>query len=112
MLLMASIIACAGQPQPSPRDVADANDTGGRLAPSSEADRSLLRQLPNLPSGAPQRIGSASVVAEPAYAAASGQTCRALHMTVANSAARHRLACSDGTTWFFVPDVFGSNSSD
>ncbi len=110
MLFMASLTACAAQPQPSPRDVADANDTGGRLAPSGEADRALLRQLPKLPSGAPQRVGDATVVAEPAYQAASGQTCRALHVTHANASARHRLACTDGKTWFFVPDVFGSNA--
>lgn len=112
MLFVASLNACAAQPQLSPGDVADANDTGGRLAPSGEADRSLLRQLPNLPSSTPQRVGEAMVVAEPAYQAASGQTCRALHMTQANASARHRLACSDGRTWFFVPDVFGSNTQE
>jgi len=110
MLFMAFFSACAAQPQASPRDVADANDTGGRLAPGGETDRNLLRQLTKLPSGAPQRVGDATVVAEPAYEAASGQTCRALHVTIANAAARHRLACSDGKAWFFVPDVFGSNS--
>jgi len=109
MSFMASLSACAAQPQPSPRDVADANDTGRRLPPSGEADRTLLRQLAKLPSGAPQRVGDALVVAEPAYQAASGQTCRALHVTQAKASALHRLACSDGKTWFFVPDVFGSN---
>ncbi len=112
MLFMAFLSACSAQPQTSPRDVADANDTGGRLAPSSDGERALLLRLSKLPSSAPQRVGDATVVAEPAYQAASGQTCRALHLTQANAAARHRLACSDGKTWFFVPDVFGSNATE
>lgn len=112
MVLMASFSACAAQPQPNPRDVADANDTGGRLAPSGEGERALLRQLPKLPSGAPQRVGAVSVLAEPPYQAASGQTCRALHLTQAKASDRHRLACTDGKSWFFVPDVFGSNSAE
>lgn len=112
MVFMASFSACAAQPQPSPRDVADANDTGGRLAPNGDAERTLLLQLAKLPSGTPRRVSDATVVAEPAYQAASGQTCRALHVTQGNASARHRLACSDGKSWFFVPDVFGSNSPD
>jgi hypothetical protein len=112
MLFMASLAACAAQPQMSPRDVADANDTGRRLAPSGEGERALLRQLPSLPSGAPQRLGAGTVVAEPPYEAASGQTCRAIHLTQTNASAHLRLACSDGKTWFFVPDVFGSNSAE
>lgn len=112
MPFIASLSACAAQPPPSPRDVADANDTGMRLAANGDGERALLRELPKLPSGASQRVSDATVVAEPAYQAASGQTCRALHVTHGNASARHRLACTDGQSWFFVPDVFGSNSPE
>jgi hypothetical protein len=112
MLLVVSLSACAGQPPTSPRDEADANDTGRRLAPSGEGERALLGRLSKLPSDAPQRVGDATILAEPPYQAASGQTCRALHVTQGKAVARHRLACSDGVTWFFVPDVFGSNAAE
>jgi hypothetical protein len=112
MPLITFFSACAAQPQPSPRDVADANDTGRRIAPSNEGERAILHRLQQLPSGAPQHVGNVTVLAEQPYHAASGQTCRPVHVTEAKSAARHRLACSDGKSWFFVPDIFGNNSAE
>ena len=72
----------------------------------------MLREVASLPSGVTRRVGNSNVVAETPYVAASGRTCRALQLSEpAPAQTLHRLACSDGKTWFFVPDVFGSNGS-
>jgi hypothetical protein len=111
MLLMAFLTACSSHVT-SARDAADANDTGRRLAPTNEGERKLLQALAALPNGKEQRVGADTVVAEAPYEAASGRTCRALSVTLgATRRALHRLACSDGRGWFFVPDVFGSNAA-
>lgn len=106
--LLLAALACSSAPAPSARDVVDANDTGRTLSGSSEGERALLARVAKLPSGSAQHVGGASVVAEQPYAAASGRTCRALHISAAPARpAQHRLACSNGESWFFVPDVFG-----
>lgn len=105
-------MACSPRPETNPRDAADANDTGRQVAPAGESERAVLRQVPTLRSGTPQRIGDATVTAEAPYPAASGRTCRALLVTQASAAAKHYLACSNGKTWFFVPDVFGGNPAE
>lgn len=98
---------CSAQPAASARDVADANDTGRTLSPKTANERLLLEQLSQLPKGTPRRIGDASVVADAPYNAASGHTCRALELRPRHAGAPdHRLACTDGRAWFFVPDVF------
>lgn len=106
------VAACAATPQPSAREVADANDTGQALAAKSEQERAVLREAASLPSGVARRINGTNVLAEAPYVAASGRTCRALQLSEQASQAIHRLACSDGKAWFFVPDVFGSNGHD
>jgi len=111
MLLTVLLHACAGQPETNPRDAADANDTGRRVAAAGETERAVLGQLSTLRSGTPSRIRDAEVLAEAPYPSASGRTCRALRVTpVQTKHASQRLACSDGKAWFFVPDVFGSNA--
>jgi hypothetical protein len=63
--------------------------------------------LPNLPTGAPRHVDAVDVMADAPYTAASGRTCRALALSAGKDAdASHRLACTDGSGWFFVPDVF------
>jgi hypothetical protein len=105
--------ACASPPPASPRDVADANDTGRTVAPASQSERDLLQSISQLPAGRAQRIGDDLVVADAAYAAASGRTCRALRLTAGKTGkTSHRVACNGGGTWFFVPDVFGGNGTD
>jgi hypothetical protein len=52
-------------------------------------------------------MGDTTVVADGAYTAASGRTCRALTMGTAGKNAR-RLACHNGGSWYFVPDVFSN----
>lgn len=95
----------------SPRDAADANDTGRRVSPSGEGERLLLDQAASLPDETPRKIGRATVVAEPSYGAASGRTCRALQIKDdAKPRPERRLICSDGKTWFFVPDVLDSHT--
>lgn len=109
-LSLAFLGACSRQPEISARDAADANDTGRMLGPTDEDERALLSQLATLPSGTARRVGAATVLAGEPYAAASGRTCRALHLKVANAQReRKRVACSNGKAWFFVPDVFVNN---
>ncbi|HYQ27537.1 MAG TPA: DVU3141 family protein, partial [Polyangiaceae bacterium] len=93
--------------------IADANDTGRALPPASQSERELLQRIPQLPVGPAQRIGDDVVVADAAYTAASGRTCRALQLTASKTGkTSHRVACNGGGTWFFVPDVFGGNGTD
>jgi hypothetical protein len=103
------LVACSSGPSASARDVADANDTGRTLAGKSESERALLSEAGTLPSGTQRRIRSTTVIADAPYSSASGRTCRVLHVSeVAAKRPAERLACSDGKSWFFVPDVFGS----
>lgn len=105
-------LACSSGLQPGARDLADANDTGRSVDAKSHDERALLARLSTLPSGKPERVGTATIVAEPAYTAASGRTCRALQLTQGpGSVSRPRLACSKGDAWFFVPDVFESDTT-
>lgn len=109
---VALVFACASAPPPSPRDVADANDTGRAVAAQSDVERELLRRVPQLPADVSVGVGRVNVVAEPAYAAASGRTCRALRwQESASGKASRRLACTSGREWFFVPDVFGPGTA-
>lgn len=103
------LAACASAPTMSARDLSDANDTGRTLAAEDDADRALLRDLPTLKTGSPRRYGSKSVVADDPYTSASGRSCRTLHLTTTTRAPTERLACTDGKSWFFVPDVFGAS---
>ncbi len=105
--------ACSTVRQPSARDVADANDVGARLGPSGAAERTILTRVATLPSGrAAQLDAETQVIAEAAYQAASGRTCRAIRVTTkARQVVTDRLACSDGDAWFFVPDVFAGSAS-
>ena len=110
MLLTALLGGCARR-ETNARDAADANDAGRWLAASGEGERALLGRLSTLPSGTEQRMGDSVVVAEAPYDAASGRTCRALHVASPQTHVKsHRLACRKGNAWFFVPDVFGANS--
>lgn len=105
-------LACSSAPQPGVRDLADANDTGRSVGARSDDERALLARLGTLPSGKPERVGTTTILAEPAYAAASGRTCRALQLTQGpRSVSRARLACSKGDAWFFVPDVFEGDTT-
>jgi hypothetical protein len=105
--------ACASSPPPSPRDVADANDTGRTLAPANQNERDLLRRVSRLPAGTAERLGDDVVVADAAYAAASGRTCRVLRLTAGRTGkTSSRVACNAGGDWFFVPDVFGGGGAD
>ena len=107
VLLCGVAFGCAGE-KPNPRDAADANDTGSTLPARSPSEQSILQQVAQLPAGSPRTLGDAVVVADPAYHAASGRTCRALAITHGKAKqVAHRLACSEGAAWFFVPDVLG-----
>ncbi len=108
MLLAGALLSCGGGAKPNPRDAADANDTGGTLPGRTASEQNILQQVAQLPPGSAKTIGDSVVIAEPAYYAASGRTCRALSITQGQrKQASHRLACTDGRAWFFVPDVLG-----
>jgi hypothetical protein len=108
---VAVVLGCSSQPALSARDAADASDTGGKLAARSPSERALLDSLPSLPPGVARRVGAVTVTAEAPYAAASGRTCRVLRLDADRKGqGSRRLACSDGTSWFFVPDVFSAES--
>jgi hypothetical protein len=106
VVALSLLAACAAPPQASPRDLADANDTGGTLKATSASEREILERLPRLANGAALRVGDGTVVGDAAYAAASGRTCRRVQLTQGSGRKSDRLACSDGGAWFFVPDVF------
>ena len=102
-------LACSPVRQPTARDVADANDTGRTVPAVNATERQVLDKVAALPSGVATHVGDATVSAEAPYAAASARSCRALHITLsASQQPLHRLACSDGGAWFFVPDIFGA----
>jgi len=102
-------LACSSVRQPTARDVADATDTGRTVPAVGATERQVLTRVAGLPSGTATRIADATVIAEAPYAAASARSCRALHITASSSQQTlHRVACSDGRVWFFVPDVFGA----
>jgi len=112
MLLGAALLGCGGGEKPNPRDAADANDTGRTLPARSASEQTILRQVADLPAGTAQTVGEVVVIAAPAYHAASGRTCRALSISRRESKqASHRLACTEGKAWFFVPDVLGLEPS-
>ncbi len=111
ILLLGAANACGGEPPPNARDAADANDMGRTLPAQGPSEHAILQQLGQLPPGAPRKIGDATVVADPAYHAASGRLCRALSITSPKKKdAEHRLACTEGQAWAFVPDVLGLSS--
>ena len=75
------------------------------------AGRASCATASKLPTGAPQRVGELNVTAEAPYAAASGRTCRTLELSILSTRqTSHRLACTTGGAWFFVPDVFASGA--
>lgn len=113
MLLLTWLCACSRTPEVSARDAADANDTGRVLEAKGDSERAVLAQLGSFPSGAARRVGDITVSAEPPYPAASGRTCRSLHVSSGHAGARQdRLACTDGKSWFFVPDVFARGKAE
>jgi hypothetical protein len=112
-MLGAWLCLSCSKPITSARDAADANDTGRTLAARTEAERTVLLKLATLPDNSPQRVGDLTIVAEPRYDAASGRTCRAVHLkSAAPSGSNDRLACTDGGPWFFVPSVFAASTAE
>jgi len=89
----------------TPED-ATATESGGRVEPASESERSILRALDQLPSGKMQTVGRERVTAGAPYFAASGVRCREVSWDK-----EHRLACREEEGWYFVPNVFGSTQN-
>ena len=99
-------VACGGARHATSIELANANDTGSTVKAETEVEREILKALPSLPSGVSRPVRGTAVIAQPAYTAASGRTCRALELGPAGRRPSSRLACSDGGAWFFVPGVF------
>lgn len=76
------------------------------MLPANESEKRLLAELPMMAPSSLQRIGEQAVIVDAPYTAASGRTCRTVHVTQGVRRESTRLACSDGTRWFFVPEVF------
>lgn len=83
------------------------DNPGGRVEAVDDDERSILAEIERLPTGEQTTLGATTVVAEEPYRAASGNTCRWLSLTTRGGASARRLACSDGASWFFAPDVLG-----
>lgn len=110
-LALLSLGACSRPASISARDAADANDTGQSVDAKNSSEREVLKQIPTMPSGAARRFGDLWVTAASPYAAASGRTCRPLELGQTRAQQTiHRLACTAGGAWFFVPDVFATSS--
>lgn len=76
---------------------------------ASSSEQKVLRALDAMPAGKATQVGDYSVVPEAPYQAASGRTCRKVMLSSQRSKISDlRLACSDGTGWQFVPDVFST----
>lgn len=80
--------------------------TGTKVESASKDEAAVLQQVDKLVTGKRQKVGGVFVVADAPYFAASGRTCRSLLISSgANRAGRARLACEDGSTWFWAPEV-------
>lgn len=86
----------------------------GQVEPANESEAQLLEQLSEVPVDTPTAIGSCTAVAGASYVAGSGRICRrlAIQCPDAGAASAMRVACTDQTAWFFVPDVFASGGSN
>jgi hypothetical protein len=99
---IAAVIFCACGPAESPQRP----HTGGVVKPGSDAERRVLEKIATIPSEQPVTIGGVVVRAEPAYFAASGRMCRRLVLTRrGQDNGKIRLACKDGRSWFYAPEV-------
>jgi hypothetical protein len=112
-LALLGLVGC-GSSQPAEHDIWHTPALRpSRVAPASEAERELLTRIDDLPSDEPVSVGGQVFVAGEPYAAASGRTCRTITHGSEPSASGHgtvRLACEDGPSWVFVPDVFQASS--
>lgn len=94
------------------------------VEPADDAEREILRRLPELAQGQPMVVAGQSVVVDAAYPAASGRTCRSLRIgahaagtgqsngQAAGESMQERLACREDGDWFFVPPVFQAEGGD
>lgn len=105
---------CGGrnQVQPTARDIRDANDLGRTVQPDSPAERAVLAQLDKIPADSPTEVQGIHVVAGERYHAASGRICRGVDLQPSGARPAARVACTDGTNWFFVPNVFAVSSKE
>jgi hypothetical protein len=97
--------ACGKAPQDArtPED-AEATEDGTAAVGTTAGERAVLGKVESLPTGVPTKVGSVTVTAEEAYAAASGRHCRQLRLDEGGKT-RNRLACQQEDAWFFAADV-------
>lgn len=78
----------------------------GHHAAADDAENALLTRLASLEAEAPEEtqvsVHGRTFSLGPMYLAASGRRCRRV------AGAEASLACSDGASWHFAPNVFGA----
>lgn len=116
--VIVALAGCGGTPPgTNSPEWQGASTGGGRVEPSSEAEKQVLAALDELPPGTPKTIGGMTVVADEPYFSASGRACRWLMLETAGAkGGARRLACKDSGgigeetedqgSWFFAPNVF------
>jgi|GEM_PF-1924343 len=105
MVALAFLPACGKKHEARSAEDAQATENAGRVEPTSQSERAILKSLDELPSDAARTVGGETVKAEPPYSAASGERCRYVAWDQ-----QRRLACREQAGWYFVPDVFGAGS--
>ena len=80
----------------------------GRVPAANGAETALLSGLADLAPNEEATFGADVFIAGTPYMAASGLVCRSIVGPGSAAGGQTRLACTDQTAWFFVPDVHGS----
>jgi len=90
---------------PAAQDQADSTVAGGK-------DAELIALIAGMQTGESYAIDGMTVESGQAFTAASGRLCKyiTLRSMDGTGKARSRLACQDGTNWFFATDIFSSEA--
>lgn len=92
-----------------------AANTPSQAEPTSDAEREVLAQLPALPpSTTTLTLADTTVSIGEPYASAARRLCRpfVVQREPAYGSPTRRVACSEGSDWFLVPDLLEDGSSD
>jgi hypothetical protein len=106
----ALLVACGGSgshtPDPEYQKLSRANVE----QPATAFERELLSVMAELEAGVRVEVAGGQVIAERAYAAASGRTCRRVSIEPPEEPPGSRLACVVDGAWSFVPQVLAPDS--
>ncbi len=110
MLISFALLACSSPPDARSSADAQAIESGGRRAPTTDEERQLLDAIAAAKPGGSAQLGKIKLAISGEYAAASGATCREVSIAGSARSDSQRLACGDAEGWFFVPSVEGAMS--